>query len=59
MKQRLKHLVPLLAIFVPLWGLLSLDADHLVGMLDHGSNQTRDLESLPNLLLEAENLLRD
>ena len=37
MKQGLKYLVPLLAIFVLLWG----------------------LESLPDLLLEAENLLRD
>lgn len=37
----------------------SLDADHLVAMLDHASNLPRDLESLPDLLLEAENLLRD
>ena len=28
-------------------------------MLDHASNLPRDLESLPDLLLEAENLLRD
>ncbi len=31
----------------------------LVAMLDHESNLPRDLESLPDLLFETENLLHD